>query len=76
MLYICRKSYLTFDGRSDHPERCGQAPSDPGDSGVVMEDRRADVDGQSCGRGAEDPAHSGKLCLSLLWFGLIAHVPL
>lgn len=50
MLYICRKSYLTFDDRSDHPESCGQAPPcDPGDSGVTTEDLRADMDGQSCG---------------------------
>lgn len=46
MLYICRKSYLTFDGRSDYPESCGQTPCDPGVSGVVMEDLRADMDGQ------------------------------
>lgn len=49
MLYICRKSYLTFDSRSDHPESCGQAPWEPGDSGVAMEDLRADTEGQSCG---------------------------
>lgn len=47
MLYICRKSYLTFDGRSDHPESC--APCDPGDSGVAMEDLSAGMEGQSCG---------------------------
>lgn len=61
MLYICRKSYLTFDGRSDHPESYGQAPWEPGDSGVAMEDLRADMEGQSCGRGAEEPTHSRKL---------------
>lgn len=49
MLYICRKSYLTFDGRSDHPKSCAQAPCDPGDSGVAIEDLSAGMEGQSCG---------------------------